>query len=123
MPFPNAHSFQVAGTLSKRCHVGAYLVYSVTIAAFVYPAVVHSISRRPSSEASLPPPWPIDAGYISVRKDKSVKAPTIPNELDVTAVKIPVHKVKILGNHKVALYASKVCSYAQGRTIIKGCRK
>lgn len=33
----------VAGTLAERCQMTAYLAYSVMLAAFVYPVVVHSI--------------------------------------------------------------------------------
>jgi len=33
----------VAGTLAERCQMTAYLAYSIMLAAFVYPVVVHSI--------------------------------------------------------------------------------
>lgn len=33
----------VAGTLAERCQMSAYLAYSIMLAAFVYPVVVHSI--------------------------------------------------------------------------------
>ena len=33
----------VAGTLAERCHLTAYLCYSLILTGFVYPVVVHSV--------------------------------------------------------------------------------
>lgn len=63
----------------------------------------------------------LDARYISARKDERVKASSILKGPDMTAAEIPVHKGQMLDDLKAALYASKVCSYAQGLGIIKGC--
>eukprot|EP00579_Thalassiosira_antarctica_P000936 CAMPEP_0201866616 /NCGR_PEP_ID=MMETSP0902-20130614/1133_1 /ASSEMBLY_ACC=CAM_ASM_000551 /TAXON_ID=420261 /ORGANISM="Thalassiosira antarctica, Strain CCMP982" /LENGTH=490 /DNA_ID=CAMNT_0048391619 /DNA_START=90 /DNA_END=1562 /DNA_ORIENTATION=+ len=63
----------------------------------------------------------LDARYISARKDERVKASTILKGPDMTSAEIPVHKAQLLDDLKAALYASKVCSYAQGLGIIKGC--
>jgi 6-phosphogluconate dehydrogenase len=63
----------------------------------------------------------LDARYISARKDERVKASTILKGPDMTAAEIPVHKAQLLEDLKGALYCAKVCSYAQGLGIIKGC--
>lgn len=39
----------------------------------------------------------------------------------MTSAEIPVHKGQLLDDLKAALYAAKVCSYAQGLGIIKAC--
>lgn len=62
----------------------------------------------------------LDARYISARKDERVKASSILKGPDMTAAEIPVHKGQLLDDIKAALYASKVCSYAQGLGIIRG---
>ena len=36
----------VAGTLAERCQMSAYLAYSIMLAAFVYPVVVHAVWSR-----------------------------------------------------------------------------
>eukprot|EP00571_Detonula_confervacea_P013753 CAMPEP_0172297180 /NCGR_PEP_ID=MMETSP1058-20130122/300_1 /TAXON_ID=83371 /ORGANISM="Detonula confervacea, Strain CCMP 353" /LENGTH=470 /DNA_ID=CAMNT_0013006297 /DNA_START=123 /DNA_END=1535 /DNA_ORIENTATION=- len=61
----------------------------------------------------------LDARYISARKDERVKASSILKGPDMTSAEIPVHKGQMLDDLKAALYASKVCSYAQGLGIIK----
>jgi len=61
----------------------------------------------------------LDARYISARKDERVKASSILKGPDMTAAEIPVHKGQMLDDLKAALYASKVCSYAQGLGVIK----
>lgn len=61
----------------------------------------------------------LDARYISARKDERVKASSILKGPDMTAAEIPVHKGQMLDDLKAALYAAKVCSYAQGLGIIK----
>ena len=43
LAFCSASATIVAGTLAERCQMVAYLAYSLTLAAFVYPVVVHSI--------------------------------------------------------------------------------
>jgi len=60
----------------------------------------------------------LDARYISARKDERVRASTILKGPDVD---VPVNKAQLVDDLKHALYASKVCSYAQGLGIIKGC--
>lgn len=62
----------------------------------------------------------LDARYISARKDERVKASTILKGPEMTSAEIPVHKGQLLDDLKSALYAAKVCSYAQGLCIIKG---
>jgi len=60
----------------------------------------------------------LDARYLSARKDERVKASTILSGPS----KIPtVDKEQIIEDLNSALYAAKVCSYAQGLGIIKGC--
>ncbi|KAL9180275.1 hypothetical protein ACHAXT_008245 [Thalassiosira profunda] len=61
----------------------------------------------------------LDARYISARKDERVKASSILKGPEMTAAEIPVHKGQLLDDLKAALYAAKVCSYAQGLGIIK----
>jgi len=63
----------------------------------------------------------LDARYISARKDERVRASTILKGPEMTQAEIPVNKAQMLEDLKHALYASKVCSYAQGLGIIKGC--
>jgi len=63
----------------------------------------------------------LDARYISARKDERVKASTILKGPEMTSAEIPVHKSQLLDDLKSALYAAKVCSYAQGLGIIKAC--
>ena len=41
--FSAAATTIVAGTLAERCQMAAYLCYSLLIAGFVYPVIVHSI--------------------------------------------------------------------------------
>ena len=60
----------------------------------------------------------LDARYISTRTDERVRASTI---LKGPEVEVPVNKAQLVDDFKHALYASKVCSYAQGLGIIKGC--
>ena len=61
----------------------------------------------------------LDARYISARKDERVRASSILKGPDMTSAEIPVNKGQLLDDLKAALYASKVCSYAQGMGIIK----
>ena len=61
----------------------------------------------------------LDARYISARKDERVSASSILKGPDMTSAEIPVHKGQLLDDLKSALYAAKVCSYAQGLGIIK----
>lgn len=63
----------------------------------------------------------LDARYISARKDERVKASSILKGPDMTSAEIPVHKGQLIDDLKHALYAAKVCSYAQGLGIIKSC--
>jgi 6-phosphogluconate dehydrogenase len=63
----------------------------------------------------------LDARYISARKDERVKASSILKGPDMTSAEIPVNKEQLIEDLKSALYASKVCSYAQGLGIIKAC--
>jgi len=56
----------------------------------------------------------LDARYISARKDERIKASDILKGPEVTSAEIPVHKMQMLDDLKAALYAAKVCSYAQG---------
>jgi len=63
----------------------------------------------------------LDARYISARKDERIKASDILKGPEVTSAEIPVHKMQMLDDLKAALYAAKVCSYAQGLGIIKSC--
>jgi len=63
----------------------------------------------------------LDARYISARKDERVKASTILKGPDMTSAEIPVNKAQLLDDLKSALYAAKVCSYAQGLGIIGAC--
>jgi len=63
----------------------------------------------------------LDARYISARKDERVKASSVLKGPDMTEAEIPVHKAQLIEDLKAALYCSKVCSYAQGLGIIKGC--
>jgi len=63
----------------------------------------------------------LDARYISARKDERIKASEILKGPEVTSAEIPVHKMQMLDDLKAALYAAKVCSYAQGLGIIKSC--
>jgi 6-phosphogluconate dehydrogenase len=63
----------------------------------------------------------LDARYISARKDERVKASHILKGPEMTSAEIPVHKGQMLDDLKAALYAAKVCSYAQGLGIIKSC--
>jgi 6-phosphogluconate dehydrogenase len=60
----------------------------------------------------------LDARYISARKDERVRASTLLKGPDI---EVPVNKAQLIDDLKAALYASKVCSYAQGLGIIKGC--
>ena len=43
LAFCSASATIVAGTLAERCQMFAYLAYSLMLAGFVYPIVVHSI--------------------------------------------------------------------------------
>ena len=43
LAFCSASATIVAGTLAERCQMCAYLAYSLMLAGFVYPVVVHSI--------------------------------------------------------------------------------
>jgi|EP00956_Cyclotella_meneghiniana_P009597 6-phosphogluconate dehydrogenase len=61
----------------------------------------------------------LDMRYISARKDERVKASTLLKGPEMTAAEIPVHKGQLLDDLKWALWASKVCSYAQGLATIK----
>ena len=63
----------------------------------------------------------LDGRYISARKDERVKASSILKGPEMTSAEIPVHKGQLLDDLKAALYAAKVCSYAQGLGIIKAC--
>jgi 6-phosphogluconate dehydrogenase len=63
----------------------------------------------------------LDARYISARKDERVRASGILKGPEMTQTEIPVHKGQMLDDLKSALYAAKVCSYAQGIGIIKAC--
>ncbi|KAL7535036.1 hypothetical protein ACHAXR_006226 [Thalassiosira sp. AJA248-18] len=63
----------------------------------------------------------LDARYISARKDERVKASSILKGPEMTSAEIPVHKGQLIDDLKSALYAAKVCSYAQGLGIIKSC--
>mmetsp|Transcript_23497 Transcript_23497/g.38751 ORF Transcript_23497/g.38751 Transcript_23497/m.38751 type:complete len:404 (-) Transcript_23497:14-1225(-) len=63
----------------------------------------------------------LDSRYISARKDERIKASEILKGPEVTSAEIPVHKMQMLDDLKAALYAAKVCSYAQGLGIIKSC--
>jgi 6-phosphogluconate dehydrogenase len=63
----------------------------------------------------------LDARYISARKDERIKASDILKGPEVTSAEIPIHKMQMLDDLKSALYAAKVCSYAQGLGIIKSC--
>jgi 6-phosphogluconate dehydrogenase len=63
----------------------------------------------------------LDARYISARKDERVRASTILRGPEMTSAEIPVHRGQMLDDLKSALYAAKVCSYAQGLGIIKSC--
>lgn len=60
----------------------------------------------------------LDMRYISARKDERVKASTLLKGPEMTAAEIPVHKGQLLDDLKWALWASKVCSYAQGMCVI-----
>ena len=71
--------------------------------------------------SSSPPQWLLATNYISVRTDERVKTSTILNGPSVTTTKIPAHKAQLLNNLKIASYVFKVCSYAQGLGITKGC--
>jgi Amt family ammonium transporter len=44
--FSAASATIVAGTLAERCQMSAYLCYSLVLAGFVYPVIVHSIWSR-----------------------------------------------------------------------------
>eukprot|EP00591_Stephanopyxis_turris_P008524 CAMPEP_0195516376 /NCGR_PEP_ID=MMETSP0794_2-20130614/7122_1 /TAXON_ID=515487 /ORGANISM="Stephanopyxis turris, Strain CCMP 815" /LENGTH=467 /DNA_ID=CAMNT_0040644955 /DNA_START=83 /DNA_END=1486 /DNA_ORIENTATION=- len=58
----------------------------------------------------------LDARYISGRKDERVKAAKVLNAVpDLTSV----DKEQIIDDLRAALYACKVCSYAQGMNIIQ----
>lgn len=61
----------------------------------------------------------LDTRYISARKDERVKASAILKGPEMTSAEIPVHKGQLLDDLKSALYAAKVCSYAQGLGIIR----
>jgi len=63
----------------------------------------------------------LDSRYISARKDERVKASSILKGPDMTSAEIPVNKAQLIDDLKAALYAAKVCSYAQGLGIIKAC--
>jgi len=63
----------------------------------------------------------LDARYISARKDERVKASSMLKGPDMTSAEIPVNKAQLIDDLKSALYAAKVCSYAQGLGIIKSC--
>ena len=43
LAFCSASATIVAGTLAERCQMGAYLGYSLILAGFVYPVIVHQI--------------------------------------------------------------------------------
>jgi len=49
----------VAGTLAERCQMTAYLAYSIMLAAFVYPVVVHAIWSQAGflSATNVNPLW------------------------------------------------------------------
>ena len=63
----------------------------------------------------------LDTHYTSARKGKHVKASFFLKGPDMTSSEIPVNKEQMLDDLKAALYAAKVCSYAQGLGIIKSC--
>jgi len=63
----------------------------------------------------------LDSRYISARKDERVKASGLLKGPEMTAAEIPIHKGQLLDDLKWALWASKVCSYAQGLSTIKSC--
>jgi len=63
----------------------------------------------------------LDARYISARKDERIKASDVLKGPEITSAEIPIHKLQMLDDLKAALYAAKVCSYAQGLGIIKSC--
>jgi len=63
----------------------------------------------------------LDARYISARKDERIKASDVLKGPEITSAEIPIHKLQMLDDLKAALYAVKVCSYAQGLGIIKSC--
>ncbi|KAL7526347.1 hypothetical protein ACHAWF_001735 [Thalassiosira exigua] len=63
----------------------------------------------------------LDARYVSARKDERVRASSVLKGPDMTSAEIPVHKAQMLDDLKAALYAAKVCSYAQGLGIIGAC--
>eukprot|EP00618_Florenciella_parvula_P006766 CAMPEP_0119519280 /NCGR_PEP_ID=MMETSP1344-20130328/35629_1 /TAXON_ID=236787 /ORGANISM="Florenciella parvula, Strain CCMP2471" /LENGTH=509 /DNA_ID=CAMNT_0007557037 /DNA_START=65 /DNA_END=1594 /DNA_ORIENTATION=+ len=73
-----------------------------------------------AAERSVPCPTitaALDARYLSARKDERVKASTI---LDGPSEVPSVDKGQLLEDVKSALYAAKICSYAQGMELIKG---
>lgn len=61
----------------------------------------------------------LDSRYISARKDERVKASGLLKGPEMTAAEIPIHKGQLLDDLKWGLWASKVCSYAQGLATIK----
>jgi len=61
----------------------------------------------------------LDTRYISARKDERVKASAVLKGPEMTSAEIPVHKGQLLDDLKSALYAAKVCSYAQGLGVIR----
>ena len=63
----------------------------------------------------------LDSRYISARKDEREKASKLLKGPEMTAAEIPVHKGQLLDDLKWGLWASKVCSYAQGLATIKSC--
>lgn len=58
LAFCSASATIVAGTLAERCQMVAYLAYSLMLAGFVYPVVVHSI-------------WS-PSGFLSANRDNDV---------------------------------------------------
>jgi 6-phosphogluconate dehydrogenase len=58
----------------------------------------------------------LDARYLSARKEERVAASAVlagPTELP------SVHRQQIIDDAKQALFAAKICSYAQGMCVIK----
>jgi Amt family ammonium transporter len=56
--FSAASATIVAGTLAERCQMAAYLCYSLLLAGFVYPVIVHGV-------------WSPE-GFFSVENDKAL---------------------------------------------------
>ena len=56
--FSAASATIVAGTLAERCQMAAYLCYSLLLAGFVYPVIVHCV-------------WS-EYGFLSVENDRAL---------------------------------------------------